>query len=263
MKAIHNYIFSGYFATYCCYQSQNYKIWKQFTTACSRRCNSALLLSITKLQNLKAIHNYIGGIDKNTLVVINHKTTKFESNSQHIIGYPSFSCCCYQSQNYKIWKQFTTKRGAFIDDNQLLSITKLQNLKVIHNPYASQKSSKVVVINHKTTKFESNSQRTSVGWCLWLGCYQSQNYKIWKQFTTIDDSVGEEFAVVINHKTTKFESNSQHGARVLQGEVGCYQSQNYKIWKQFIRRWNLKPDSWPLKVVINHKTTKFESNSQL
>ena len=43
------------------------------------------LLSITKLQNLKAIHNdkYI----KRTFidVVINRKTTKFESNSQQII----------------------------------------------------------------------------------------------------------------------------------------------------------------------------------
>jgi len=40
------------------------------------------LLSITKLQNLKAIHNKSGEIAQVEQVVINHKTTKFESNSQ-------------------------------------------------------------------------------------------------------------------------------------------------------------------------------------
>ena len=41
------------------------------------------LLSITKLQNLKAIHN---------------------AASYYRMVMPD----CYQSQNYKIWKQFTT-----------------------------------------------------------------------------------------------------------------------------------------------------------
>ena len=40
------------------------------------------LLSITKLQNLKAIHNNIHMDSSGSCVVINHKTTKFESNSQ-------------------------------------------------------------------------------------------------------------------------------------------------------------------------------------
>ncbi|EJF37472.1 hypothetical protein HMPREF1320_1677 [Capnocytophaga sp. oral taxon 335 str. F0486] len=35
--------------------------------------------------------------------------------------------------------------------------------------------------------------------------------------------------VVINRKTTKFESNSQHFALPLGYRIGCYQSQNYKI----------------------------------
>ena len=42
------------------------------------------LLSITKLQNLKAIHNKSGCMKMDLKVVINHKTTKFESNSQQI-----------------------------------------------------------------------------------------------------------------------------------------------------------------------------------
>ena len=65
----------------------------------------------------------------------------------------------------------------------LLSITKLQNLKAIHNYQGAEKAGQTVVINHKTTKFESNSQQ---------------------QIFTIREGI-----VVINHKTTKFESNSQ------------------------------------------------------
>jgi len=66
------------------------------------------LLSITKLQNLKAIHNHLAYNMLHCLVVINHKTTKFESNSQHSGSLQVNRVCCYQSQNYKIWKQFTT-----------------------------------------------------------------------------------------------------------------------------------------------------------
>ena len=60
------------------------------------------LLSITKLQNLKAIHNLKGKQIEIVYVVVNHKTTKFESNSQRSPGRetPPYSCC--QSQNYKI-----------------------------------------------------------------------------------------------------------------------------------------------------------------
>ena len=66
-----------------------------------------MLLSITKLQNLKAIHNYR----------------------------------LFLKRLYR-----------------LLSITKLQNLKAIHNKSTDTSLAPPVVINHKTTKFESNSQ---------------------------------------------------------------------------------------------------------
>ena len=95
------------------------------------------LLSIAKLQNLKAIHNLLVDVDSLQLVVINRKTTKFESNSQ-----PSLSI--------------------FIVYLQLLSIAKLQNLKAIHNPYEIFIVYLQVVINRKTTKFESNSQRATL-----------------------------------------------------------------------------------------------------
>ena len=43
----------------------------------------------------------------------------------------------------------------------MLSITKLQNLKAIHNSKSRDIVKALVVINRKTTKFESNSQPTN------------------------------------------------------------------------------------------------------
>ena len=141
------------------------------------------MLSITKLQNLKAIHNPIPYNSYKANDVINHKTTKFESNSQHWKGVTKGWAWCYQSQNYKIWKQFTTlfshsvnTKSCYQSQNYkfwkqfitpkasqiwaklLLSIAKLQNLKAIHNVLITYHTKASVVINHKTTKFESNSQ---------------------------------------------------------------------------------------------------------
>ena len=61
-----------------------------------------MLLSITKLQNLKAIHNRVLFLVPCYYVVINRKTTKFESDSQPSCCFMSKSVGCYQSQNYKI-----------------------------------------------------------------------------------------------------------------------------------------------------------------
>ena len=61
-----------------------------------------MLLSIAKLQNLKAIHNTFEGEEIEANVVINHKTIKFESNSQLTVNIFGNLLSCYQSQNYKI-----------------------------------------------------------------------------------------------------------------------------------------------------------------
>ena len=61
-----------------------------------------MLLSITKVQNLKAIHNKALSLPPISTVVINHKTTKFESNSQPNGQKAQTEYSCYQSQNYKI-----------------------------------------------------------------------------------------------------------------------------------------------------------------
>ena len=82
---------------------------------------------------MKAIHNGDDISSKVLAVVVNHKTTKFESNSQ-------------------LTDPVVAKTAL------LLSITKLQNLKAIHNETEQDKQPFSVVVNHKTTKFESNSQ---------------------------------------------------------------------------------------------------------
>ena len=76
-------------------------------------------------------------------------------------------------QSYKIFSSLSSKLTKFkivltfncrlciVFNKLLLSITKLQNLKAIHNALSSSVVSLVVVINHKTTKFESNSQLPS------------------------------------------------------------------------------------------------------
>ena len=143
-----------------------------------------MLLSIAKLQNLKAIHNPLFLLMYRYGVVINRKTTKFESNSQREKSTNLQDSSCYQSQNYKIWKQFTTSVLDSCLYSLLLSIAKLQNLKAIHNNCILYSSIALVVINRKTTKFESNSQLPNIALLIPSGCYQSQNYKIWKQFTT-------------------------------------------------------------------------------
>ena len=195
------------------------------------------LLSIAKLRNLKAIHNKIGFTPTQISVVINRKTTKFESNSQPAGGSGEVTPGCYQSQNYKIWKQFTTYR-TFIDDQPwLLSIAKLQNLKAIHNCLLLFLVLGLVVINHKTTKFESNSQLAVTISSLIAGCYQSQNYEIWKQFTTKRAILR---AMMMLLSITKLR-NLKAIHKALKPDPwplnpkSCYQSQNYKIWKQFTK----------------------------
>ena len=144
-----------------CYQSQNYKIWNQFTTLYLHHAKKCQMLSIAKLQNLKAIHNKVNAKQAFRIVVINHKTTKFESNSQRLLRTVQKRYSCYQSQNYKIWKQFTTSKSLKYLSAEMLSITKLQNLKAIHNGCPARTCRLSDVINHKTTKFESNSQLLS------------------------------------------------------------------------------------------------------
>ena len=95
-----------------------------------------LLYLITKLQNLKAIHNNRDNTLNAKVVVSNYKITKSESYSQ-----------LYRSI-------ISAASGLYL-------ITKLQNLKAIHNPVFKGSTEKRVVSNYKITKSESYSQLVS------------------------------------------------------------------------------------------------------
>ena len=166
-----------------CYQSQSYKIWKQFKTCIRLLCRAGGLLSITKLQNLKAIHNKALRAflkwrscyqSQNYKIWKQFITIHLVKHNKHVVVI-----------NYKIWKQFTTSIHKGKPTRLLLSIIKLQNLKAIHNGLFYRNYLYFVVINHNTIKFESNSQLFFIQISLFSRCYQSQNYKIWKQFTTM------------------------------------------------------------------------------
>ncbi|EJF37453.1 hypothetical protein HMPREF1320_1678 [Capnocytophaga sp. oral taxon 335 str. F0486] len=50
-------------------------------------------------------------------------------------------------------------------------------MKAIHNQDVTERRAAAVVINRKTTKFESNSQPDAKNGREMQRCYQSQNYK--------------------------------------------------------------------------------------
>ena len=165
----------------------------------------------SKIQILKAIHNFMYIVSFFLLLFLKVKDTNFESNSQHGLSRTSRISGCFwkskiqilkaihntysvnnefdtavsESQRYKFWKQFTTKFPRTVTCLALF-------LKV------------------KDTNFESNSQPTLCAErqshrCFWKSKIQilkaihnelywrleihkavseSQRYKFWKQFTT-------------------------------------------------------------------------------
>ena len=125
------------------------QLWKQ-TVECKIQNQAKVLEHLGKYA--APMYDYLKEV-KSGDVVINHKTTKFESNSQH-------------------------PQHPLLSGSLLLSITKLRNLKAIHNNIQVTHFISYVVINHKTTKFESNSQHNPANIFYEFSCYQSQNYKI-------------------------------------------------------------------------------------
>ena len=197
---------NGYYRNFSCFRCQRYKIWKQFTTKFRLACKSYKLFQMSKIQNLKAIHNsvyvfvwccadvkdtkfesnsqhYADGTS-DYIVVSDVKDTKFESNSQLARSIYSRDSRCFRCQRYKIWKQFTTNVCSLYLSEKLFQMSKIQNLKAIHNNSEMDWISIVVVSDVKDTKFESNSQRRAPARCGQWRCFRCQRYKIWKQFTT-------------------------------------------------------------------------------
>ena len=171
---------------YVVFEWQRYKFWKQFTTTCYLWICKSMLFSndkdtnfesnsqplskywvnrhccfrMTKIQILKAIHNFIliyiiimlvvfewqrckfwkqfttraNEYTVNKRLFSNDKDTNFESNSQHRDSTLWIHCCCFR-------------------------MTKIQILKAIHNKIDMQSINLIVV-------------------------FEWQRYKFWKQFTT-------------------------------------------------------------------------------
>ena len=113
----------------------------------------------SKIQILKAIHNYYNATQAIFRLFLKVKDTNFESNSQHLAAKQVQACAVSESQRYKFWKQFTTFWGKlqkriglflkvkdtnFESNSQLASQqlysckscfwkSKIQILKAIHN----------------------------------------------------------------------------------------------------------------------------------
>ena len=60
---------------------------------------------------------------------------------------------------------------------QLLEVTKIQILKVIHNCNCGRTGGSAVVGSHKDTNFESNSQHRDLQYGWVYSCWKSQRYK--------------------------------------------------------------------------------------
>ena len=64
-----------------------------------------------------------------------------------------------------------------LERRELLEITKIQILKVIHNSKRPAHTPIAVVGSHKDTNFESNSQRMVIQIFTYSSCFKSQRYK--------------------------------------------------------------------------------------
>ena len=117
-----------------------------------------MLNANAKLQNLKAIHNGCCLSLTSMLAECECKITKSESNSQPFTVAGAGAESWMRMQNYKIWKQFTTRSPPLAS---VTSWMRMQNYKIW---------------KQFTTQWFNIPNLLS-----WM---RMQNYKIWKQFTT-------------------------------------------------------------------------------
>jgi len=237
MKAIHNLLQWGYFAPNAVNYTQRYKKWKQFTTYDTAEWLQSKLWTIhkdtknesnsqleagwadrriccelyTKIQKMKAIHNYHLGFQGETGAVnytqrykkwkqfttsalrrgtfltlwTIHKDTKNESNSQRTRHNPRNYVAVNYTQRYKKWKQFTTGVNCYAYGEELWTIhkdTKNESNSQRRNEECNQtdccelytKIQKMKAIHNTTTRCARATAAVNY----------TQRYKKWKQFTT-------------------------------------------------------------------------------
>ena len=181
-------------------------------TCCMLVCNACCFWK-SKIQILKAIHNFKSKVLVYGELFLKVKDTNFESNSQPGCLLPRPQGCCFwkskiqilkaihnllvvcsfvtlavsESQRYKFWKQFTTGCWLWsphpllflnVKDTNFESNSQLPH-RSIHIKASCFWKSKIQIlkaIHNPSTKNQSPS----------LAVSESQRYKFWKQFTTSD-----------------------------------------------------------------------------
>ena len=241
----------------------------------------------SKIQNLKANHNWrrVARVCWRLLLLV--KDTKFESKSQQSKTMNKIESDCFYwskiqnlkanhnlsdwilslwfiaftGQRYKIWKQITTASNTIVKGDHCFYWSKIQNLKA----------------NHNQKNFILRKSKIA---------FTGQRYKIWKQITTDKNFKLHRYALLLLVKDTKFESKSQHGEVKHHCRSDCFYwskiqnlkanhntlplltyltriaftGQRYKIWKQITTEKNFKLHRYALLLLV--KDTKFESKSQ-
>ena len=115
-----------------CFWCQRYKIWKQFTTSDVREPHRMCCFWCQR-----------------------YKIWKQFTTESRVIACAS---SCFWCQRYKIWKQFTTTLVMSNCAVWLFLMSKIQNLKAIHNINISAAIFTLVVSDVKDTRFERNTK---------------------------------------------------------------------------------------------------------
>ena len=288
LKAIHNLLHGCINQWSVVLYLRKYKFWKQFTTSFSLisiavwlcciyentnfESNSQPILGIwelgiscvvsTKIQILKAIHNWTLRNGRKTTVVLYLRKYKFwkQFTTVFFIVTEIYKLCCiYENTNFESNSQ-PSGIEIFVPLCCVVS-TKIQILKAIHN-HLNPKPPPALVV-------------------LYL-----RKYKFWKQFTTKLIRIHCSYGLCCIYENTNFESNSQlfrinrwprfscvvsTKIQILKAihNLNCQEIwkckvvlylRKYKFWKQFTTTICFELKVLPLCCI--YENTNFESNSQ-
>ena len=189
----------------CIYENTNFESNSQqrcFFVKFWHRC-----VVSTKIQILKAIHNYFFCWKHLTAVVLYLRKYKFWKQFTTfacLISVAKSLCCIYENTNFESNSQ--PRRRSQNENWSCVVSTKIQILKAIHNCTSIKKKIVNVV--------------------LYL-----RKYKFWKQFTTIKYSSMIFPLLCCIYENTNFESNSQLQVFNVLGRCCCVVSTKIQILK--------------------------------
>ena len=183
---------------------------------------------------------------------------KFESKSQRFIAVIFGLAVVFNGPKIQIWKQITTRLWKLNDFSMLFSMvqrykfesksqplnppctnksccfqwSKDTNLKANHNAMDYPKKRKELFSMVQRYKFESKSQRMP-RLSLYFGVvFNGPKIQIWKQITTVHDSIRLKITLFSMVQRYKFESKSQRLPINLRSEWVVFNGPKIQIWKQ-------------------------------